>query len=167
MIRLFYLLFLAFAASIAAASSATKDDRIIGFVTQDTNGIHFVTIVAKLSAASVRSGAPGTPHEPHDVPYPTARFDSVWQAIQNDGFARFETHGEQHLHVESNFAVMISAAGIEHSFLIPKCSAPSDVTGVIEAMTQGLLPDGSPGLFKPCVEAPSDPAKPSGLSLAH
>src|SRR3954452_23420823 len=95
------LLFLALATSSASmASSTVKDDRVIGFVTQDTNGIHFITFVAEQRAAAVRSGVPGMPHGPRDVSYPEARFNSAWQAIQSN-LSAFETHGEeQHLHIE-------------------------------------------------------------------
>jgi len=161
MSRLFFFLCLSFTASAFAASSVAKDDRVIGFVTQDTNGTHFITIVAEQRIAAVRSGAPGAPHEPRDESYPAARFNSVWQEFQSNSLAGFEVHEEvQHLHIESNFVVMISAGGTKHLFLIAKCSAPPEATKVIEELTRGLLPEGSPGLFRPCEKMPTDPVKP-------
>jgi len=161
MIRLLLLFFLASATVCSLATSTVKDDRVIAFSTQDVNGTHFIAIVSDRHTVSVRSGLPGTPHDARYVPYSEERFSAAWKGLQSDGLSSFEIHGDvQNLHIESNFAIVIMTAGTTRLFLIPKCDGSREAIAIVEAMTHGLLPDGSPGLFRPCAETPSAPVQP-------
>lgn len=150
----------------APVSGQVVDDRTIMFSTQDRNGLHMITISSRGSEAIVRLiSPPASRGEPRAVPYPRERFDAAWNALMALDLAAYEQHDpKQDAGAADNFVILTLVGTGRRNYGVPKCSAPNNVRVFVDDLTLGLVPSGSPGLFRPCKNAAETGAGPGGGS---
>lgn len=144
---------LCFLSQIASATESirTDDDRLIGFTTQDANGFHIITISSRNELAAVVLINPEGGKEDRRLSYSNERFDSMWQKIQKMELTAFEIKGDNDsLGPAYNYIVSIRSGNLRRVYSFPKCTTPDSINSFIYNLVHGLLPEGSPGLFKPC-----------------
>lgn len=146
------LLFALIALTTTLQTSTPVEARAIAFTTQDTNGVHFVTLVSSpsLTEAVVRTISNTSRGEPVPVAYPVDRFDDVWNKINSVEFERYSVAAEGSVDQAHNYVFMVDFPEAPRGYRIPKCGIDRDALVFVEMAIEGLLPEGSPGLFEQC-----------------
>lgn len=142
---------LVFFLALSVPSSMAAESRILGFSTQDRNGLHIVTISREQQTAVVRTVPGNVNEDPPIVSYPSTRFDEVWMQLEAIDLSTFEsTERDQDIGAAMNYVIVAGGIESRRTYLVPKCGASPDVEALVASLTTGLLPDGSPGLFHAC-----------------
>lgn len=159
------LLLLLFAGSVAAQD---VDSRTLSLATQDRNGMFMLTVIAfpDRTKATIRNFFEPE-QDPPIVDYPKERFEQLWRqadALDLERFAVVNGSGDIEPAFHYVVTVMQDHDGQRRArgYRIPKCGIAPELDAFVQAMANGLLPPGSPGLFKPCAPpaTAADPAPP-------
>jgi len=144
------LCWLALLASCASQLSraAPLDATIVGFMTQDANGFYALTFThGKVSIV----GRFGEDKVDRIEPYAEEKVQGLWDEIEKLAAEGLDAPmDEAHLHPELNYLVSRKSAdevSVWKRFSFPKCARNPRVDDVMQRLTHGLLPAGSPGLY--------------------
>lgn len=139
---------------LASASGESDQVRQIGFTTQDANGFHILTVVEldDGAMAAIWRNVPGEETSRREVSYSQDSFDKFWAVIHEGALDPYLKTGlDEDLGVSVNYVVVLRQNDSEvQTYVVPKCGISPEVKSIIIGITMNLLPDGSPGLFKPC-----------------
>lgn len=142
---------LAFFLAQVAPPAQAAESRILGFSTQDQNGLHIITISREREAAVVRTVPGGATEDPPIISYPSTRFDEVWTQLAAIDLSALEsTERDRDIDAAVNYVLVVGGIAFRRTYLVPKCGAAPEVEALVASLTEGLLPDGSPGLFHAC-----------------
>ena len=143
----------------ADAVAQQPDTRVIGLVTQDKNGLFLFMAIAtpkevKASATQldVKDGL-----DTGTIRYPRELFDKLWEEAKTNGMSEFleneDAPTDQDLEPAKNYLVTIGNGPGGDKYKIPKCSASPVIVAFVQRLANGMLPEGSPGLYEPCPPA--------------
>ena len=140
--------------AMTLVAGSLADNRQIGFTTQDSNGFHLITAIEyeDKAMAAVYLKVPGQETSRRETDYSQEAFERHWDAVQSATFKRYQREGGlKDLGVSVNYVIVLRRGKTEiATYLIPKCGVEPEVKVVIDNIAMNLLPEGSPGLFKPC-----------------
>jgi hypothetical protein len=143
---------------VALGSEGVPEGRQLAFTTQDSNGFHMITVLERdgKALAAVWRKRSDKEIDRREAVYPSAAFEKNWKMIFGGALDSYKTpEGTKDLGVAGNYVVALRYDGENgtaesQTYLIPKCGAPEAIVEIVKGIALDLLPEGSPGLFKPC-----------------
>jgi hypothetical protein len=128
---------------------AAAADLAIALVTQDTNGLHYVMVYSK-GTAVVHTTPPGQARIDHSENYDSGKARTLWADINRlarDGLAEPTPSGADNINAAKNYIIVLKGEdGNKTDLLFSKCARNRRVDDTMKRLTEGLLPEGSPGI---------------------
>ena len=148
---------------VGGAAAQDVDSRMLALATQDRNGMFLLTVVAfpDRTKATLRNFLERE-QDPPIVDFPRQRFEQLWQQASTLDLERFAVDKEAAGDIEPAFHYIVTILEERdgqrrtRGYKIPKCGITAELDAFVQTIANGLLPPGSPGLFKPCAPA-ADP----------